>query len=269
MELFRKSAGYRFLDAFVLANVVELGTGHFCERFLELRNDPGGRTYAQMTHAARSGCRNFAEGSERLMTSYSTAIELLDVARASLCELRDDYNKWLMMRGQAPWPMASAEAQRIYSMRLDPPEYGDDINRGFCLHVLAQSRKFEPELLADDSLVRANTLLILISRTLNTMDKYIKSVGAEFVEKGGFRERMSTVRGEARTQQDGVAEGEGPKRPQCGASTRLRKTRKDNKPFWGCTGYPACRGVVDFEKNRQQSAATDSNRQQPTQGGKP
>jgi restriction system protein len=269
MELFRKSAGYRFLDAFVLANVVELGTGHFCERFLELRNDPGGRTYAQMTHAARSGCRNFAEGSERLMTSYSTAIELLDVARASLCELRDDYNKWLMMRGQAPWPMASEEAQRIYSMRLDPPDYGDDINRGFCLHVLAQSRKFEPELLADDSLVRANTLLILISRTLNTMDKYIKRVGDEFVEKGGFRERMSTVRSEARTQQDGATEGEGPKCPQCGAPTKLRKTRKDNKPFWGCTGYPACRGVVDFEKNRQQSAATDSNRQQPTQGGKP
>ena len=82
MDLFRKSAGYRYLDAFVLANVVELGTGHFCERFLTLRNDPGCRTYAQMTHAARSGCRNFAEGSERLMTSYATATELLDVARA-------------------------------------------------------------------------------------------------------------------------------------------------------------------------------------------
>jgi len=263
MELFRKSAGYRFLDAFVLGNVVELGTGHFCERFLNLQNDPGGRTYGQMTHAARSGCRNFAEGSERLMTSYSTAIELLDVARASLCELRDDYNKWLMMRGQAPWPMAGAEAQRIFSLRLDAPDYGDDINRGFCLHVLAQCRKFEPELLADDSLVRANTLLILISRTLNMLDKYIKSVGDEFVEKGGFRERMSAVRSEARVQQDGVAQPEeGPKCPKCGAPTRLRKTRKDNKPFWGCTGYPACRGVVDYERNRQQSAAADSNRQQ-------
>jgi len=130
MELFRKSAGYRFLDAFVLANVVELGTGHFCERFLNLQNDPGGRTCGQMTHAARSGCRNFAEGSERLMTSYSTALELLDVARASLCELRDDFNKWL----------------------------------------------------------------------------------------------------------------------------------NDNKPFWGCTGYPACRGVVDYEKNRQQSVAAGSDR---------
>jgi four helix bundle suffix protein len=270
MELFRKSAGYRFLDAFVLANVVELGTGHFCERFLNLQNDPGGRTCGQMTHAARSGCRNFAEGSERLMTSYSTALELLDVARASLCELRDDYNKWLMMRGQAPWPMAGEEAKRIYSMRLDTPDYGDDINRGFCLHVLAQFRKFEPELLADDSLVRSNVLLILISRTLNMMDKYIKSVGTEFVEKGGFRERMSAVRSDTRAQQDGVATGEeGPKCPQCGAATRLRKTRKDNKPFWGCTGYPACRGVVDYEKHRQQPTAADSKRLQSKQGKEP
>jgi hypothetical protein len=150
MELFRKSAGYRYLDAFILANVVELGTGHFCNKFFDLRNDPGGRTYAQMTHAARSGCRNFAEGSERLRTSYATAIELLDVARASLCELRDDFNKWLMMQGHAPWAMDSTEAKRIFSVRLDKPDYGNDINRGVCLHILTQSRKFEPELSASD-----------------------------------------------------------------------------------------------------------------------
>jgi len=244
VDLFRKSAGYRFLDAFILANVVELGTGHFCNRFLTRRNDPGSRTFAQMTHAARSGCRNFAEGSERLMTSYSSATELLDVARASLCELRDDYNKCLMMQWKAPWPMKSPEAQRIYGVRLDRPEYGDDINHGVCLHVMAQFKKFEPELSAEDDTVRANTLLILISRTLNMMDKYIKKVGAEFVEQGGFRERLSTVRSAARAQQEGRAE-EGPTCPKCGAPTRLRKTRKDNKPFWGCSEYPACRGIVN------------------------
>jgi len=37
MDLFRKSAGYRFLDAYVLANAVELGTGHFYSRFLNAR----------------------------------------------------------------------------------------------------------------------------------------------------------------------------------------------------------------------------------------
>ena len=245
MDLFRKSAGYRYLDAYVLANVVDLATEHFCRRFLDLRNDPNGRTFSQMTHAARSGCRNFAEGSERLMTSYASAMELLDVARASLCELRDDYNKWLMMRWQAPWAIGSEEAQRVFGVRLDAPDYGDDINHGACVHIMTQYRKFDPELFCDDGVVRANTLLILISRTLNMMDKYIKKIGEEFVEQGGFRERLSEVRSKARAEQGGAPET-GPDCPKCGAPTRLRRTRKDNRPFWGCSEYPACRGIVDY-----------------------
>lgn len=263
MSLFRKSAGYRYLDAFVLANVIELATRHFCMAFLNTRNDPGGRTFAQMTQAARSGSRNFTEGSERLMTSYASAMELLDVARASLCELRDDYNAWLMMDFQAPWPMKSPEAQRIFGLRLDAPEYGDDINRGVCLHILAQYRKFEPELSSENSMVRANTLLILISRTLNMMDKYIKGLGDEFAEKGGFRERLTTVRSEARSQTDGTP-ADAPVCPQCGATMRMRKTRKDNRAFWGCTQYPACRGVLNFEeKDRQQPTAIDRAKGKP------
>ena len=252
MDLFRKSAGYRFLDAFILANVVELGTRHFCNRFLTRENDPGGRTYAQMTQAGRSGCRNFAEGSERLMTSYASAMELLDVARASLCELRDDFNEWLMMQWQAPWAMESEEAQRIYGVRLDKPDYGNDVNRGFCLHVMAQFRKFDPRLLSEDSLVRANVLLILISRTLNMMDKYLKKVGEEFADQGGFRERLSTVRSEARAKGGGVPE-DAPGCPKCGAPMRLRRTRKDNRPFWGCSEYPACHGITEYREGERQN----------------
>lgn len=258
MTLFRKSAGYRYLDAFILANVVELATRHFCIAFLNMRNDPGGRTFAQMTHAGRSGSRNFAEGSERLMTSYASAMELLDVARASLCELRDDYNAWLMMDGQAPWPMGSEQARRVYGMRLDVPDYGNDINRGVCLHILAQYRKFETELNSADSMVRANALLILISRTLNMMDRYIKSIGEEFVEEGGFRERLSTVRSKARAGQNGTP-ADAPACPQCGAPMTMRRTRKDNRPFWGCTQYPACRGVMEY---REKASAIDGSRQQ-------
>jgi len=236
MDLFRKSAGYRYLDAFVLANVVELGTRRYCVKFLNMRNDPGGRT-----------SRNFAEGSERLMTSYASAMELLDVARASLCELRDDYNAALMDAWEAPWPMESEPAQRIYGVRLDHPDYGNDINRGFCLHVMAQYRKFEPDLNSEDFRVRANTLLILITRTLNMMDKYIKKIGEEFKSQGGFRERLGTVRTAARAQAEGVPEN-APDCPLCGAPMRMRKTRKDNRPFWGCTEYPACRGIADYHK---------------------
>lgn len=84
--------------------------------------------FAQLTHAGRSGSRNFC----------ASALELLDVARASLCELRYDCNTWLMMNGLAPWPMDSEQAQRLYGLRLDAPDYGNDINRGVGLHILAQ-----------------------------------------------------------------------------------------------------------------------------------
>jgi len=66
MNIFGKSSGYRWMDVYILANIVELGTDRFCDDFLNLKNDPGGRTFGQMNHAARSGCRNLAEGSERL-----------------------------------------------------------------------------------------------------------------------------------------------------------------------------------------------------------
>jgi four helix bundle suffix protein len=107
---------------------------------------------------------------------------------------------------------------------------------------------------SDDAIVRANTILILISRTLNMMDKYIKNIGDEFKANGGFRERMSSVRSEARAHKDGEP-AEGPVCPNCGSPTRLRKTRQGNRPFWGCTEYPACRGIVDY-----QEAPNDGNR---------
>jgi len=88
----------------------------------------------------------------------------------------------------------------------------------------------------------------------------IESIGAEFKEQGGFRERLGAVRSAARANQEGVSE-EGPACPQCGAPMRQRRARKDNRPFWGCTQYPACRGVKAYEKA---STAVDSNRQPST-----
>lgn len=244
-ELFRKSSGYRYMDAFVIASITELATEHFCRKFLNLKNDPGGRTFSQMTHAARSGCRNFAEGSERIKTSYATAIKLLDVARASLCELRDDFNKWVMLHWQVPWEQESDEAQRVYKIRLDTPDYGKDVNQVFCRHVLNQYKKFEPNLSSDDAMARANTLIILIRRTIIMLEKYIQKVGEDFTDEGGFHERMSDVRHEARTHQNKPSQ-QGPACPECGEITILRKARKDNHEFWGCSAFPACRGVVNI-----------------------
>ncbi len=70
--MFGSTNGCYFLDSWVLANIVQLGTQQFCRQFLNRRNDPCGRQYDQMTQAARSGCANIAEGSARRATSRQT-----------------------------------------------------------------------------------------------------------------------------------------------------------------------------------------------------
>lgn len=47
-----RNFGYYWLDTWVLANVIQLATQDFCQRFLHHNNDPGGRQYDQMTQAA-------------------------------------------------------------------------------------------------------------------------------------------------------------------------------------------------------------------------
>jgi hypothetical protein len=39
------------------------------------------------------------------------------------------------------------------------------------------------------------------------------------------------------------AEGESPDCPKCGNPMTMRTNRSDNSRFWGCSGYPRCRGT--------------------------
>lgn len=98
------------LDAWLLANVIQLCTVEFCDLYVSgdqryrlgkatgrdgktqyLLFDPTGRQYDQMTQAARSCTANIAEGYSRHQTSTATEMQLLDVARASLEELKGDF----------------------------------------------------------------------------------------------------------------------------------------------------------------------------------
>ena len=44
-----------------------------------------------------------------------------------------------------------------------------------------------------------------------------------------------------------VKEGANPLCPLCGGKMVLRKRRSDNKSFYGCERYPACRGIKNVE----------------------
>ncbi len=72
--------------------------------------------------------------------------------------------------------------------------------------------------------------------------------GEAFRQAGGFRERLSTARLETRDQQQ--AENGAPECPECGQPMRQRLAkagRNAGKPFWGCTGFPDCKGTRKVE----------------------
>lgn len=290
MNMFGKGDGYRWMDAYILAWIVELATDTFCGQFLDYKNDPQGKTSGQMNHAARSGCRNFAEGCERLMTSSAAGIDLLNVAKGSLGELRDDYIKWLLRARRLPWDDASTEARTVQRLDLAPPpgaamdgaagaagttgtagtagtaavatarsaaggaaegaagarRIPPYSTRRFCEHLLAQYARFEPFVEHPDSFVRANALLILCLRAAKMQGAYIKRLGEDFTQEGGFKERMGEARRAARAQQE-TGGAEAPPCPRCGEEMILRRRKRDNNPFWSCRNYPGCDGIRSFQ----------------------
>src|SRR5215467_14423158 len=91
--------GYRELKSFQNAELVYDATIKFCDRFIDRRS----RTHDQMVQAARSGVQNIAEGSQASGTSKKFELKLTNVARASLEELRLDYEDYLRQRGLEVW----------------------------------------------------------------------------------------------------------------------------------------------------------------------
>ena len=235
-ELFGKSAGYRKLDSFAFATIIQLGTLRFCEKFLNHANDPCGRQFDQMTQAARSGRANIIEGSRRAATSKDMEMKLTDVARASLGELHGDYEVWLLKRGILPWRKDSAEARAVAGMTLDRAALGEDAQHDSAAHLLAQTRKFAPWVESDDSVTVANAMLVLINRAIGALARQLEAQGGAFEREGGFRERLTAARVEARAKQD-----DAPVCPLCGKPMRKRTSARG--AFWGCTGYPECTGT--------------------------
>jgi len=82
-------------------------------------------------------------------------------------------------------------------------------------------------------------------------------VERQFVEEGGYSEQLAVARlAERERKKDPTNPSDQTDRadripdcPQCGKSMVLRTAKTGNnagKQFWGCTGYPECRGVVNL-----------------------
>ena len=109
------SGGYRNLKSFKLARLCYAIT----VRFVELYIPRDSRTADQMVQAARSGVQNIAEGSVASATSKRTELKLTNVARASLEELRLDFEDYLHHHAVPMWSKDDPLAQEFIRCRID------------------------------------------------------------------------------------------------------------------------------------------------------
>lgn len=171
--------GYEELLSFRKSRIVYDGTVRFCDRFLDKRD----RTVDQMVQAARSGKQNILEGCMASATSKETEIKLVNVARASLEELLEDYRDFLRSRSQPLWEKDSREASFVRKL-------------GAKNDVSYETYRTYIETRPGD--IVANILVCLIHQTNYLLDQQIRALEKAFLAEGGLRERMTRARLAAR-----------------------------------------------------------------------
>lgn len=149
-------------------------TYFFCQNFLS----KGDRTIDQMIQAARSGKQNIVEGSAASNTSSKTEIKLLNVAKASLRELLEDYEDFLKTRGHRQWEKGSCEYEAMRRL-------GREHNESEFFMQLAATRPAQ---------TIANMAIILINQADYLLFRQLDALSKTFIDNGGFSERMSTLR---------------------------------------------------------------------------
>jgi len=226
----RPSGGYRKLRSFQVATIIYDATVSFCDRFIDRRS----RTHDQMVQAARSGRQNIAEGSRAAATSSQTELRLVNVARASLDELLLDYEDFLRQRGLRQWGKEDPEAREVRGRhRTEQTDQTDPTD-------------YAPWLTSADPAVVANAVICLIHQANYLLDQQVGALERGFVQEGGYSEKLAAARIAERAKRTERTEQALPNCPLCGKPMALRTARKGARAgtqFWGCSGYPECRGT--------------------------
>ncbi|MCD6334784.1 MAG: four helix bundle suffix domain-containing protein [Candidatus Latescibacteria bacterium] len=210
--LIPKHGGYRKLKSFQVAQLVFDVTVRFCDRYI----DKYSRTHDQMVQAARSGVQNIAEGSQASGTSKKTELKLTNVARASLEELRLDYEDFLRQRQMTMLPPDHPALMRFKKKRCatlqevqawvseeirrqntdqhrQTPTDKDGVEHPMSIRVGERPCPSLPS-----SALAANAALSLLNLACYFLDRQIAAQAKAFEEEGGFTERLYRIRSKRR-----------------------------------------------------------------------
>jgi four helix bundle suffix protein len=212
-----------------------------------------------MVQAARSGRQNIAEGSRASASSSQTELRLVSVARASLDELLLDYEDFLRQRGLKLWAKDDAEAQRVREVGLGRARTDQSDRTDRTVERSAYSEWLDHR----DPAVVANAMICLIHQANYLLDRQIQGLERQFIEGGGYSERLAAARLAKRRGQR-VSHQTDPSDPTersykaksapaapncraCGKPMILRTARKGanaGSQFWGCSGFPHCKATL-------------------------
>ena len=164
-----------------------------------------------MEQAARSGERNIAEGSKISTTTKKLELNLTSVARASLDELRLDYESFLEQRKLPVWEPMDPRRKELSNARCTN---ADEVARWI---KMLWEREQAERLAAPEGPRTARTPLTVKDRAyaeisanagqtlckiaMHLLDKQVESQARTFEKEGGFSERLYKVRSEIKAQQ--------------------------------------------------------------------
>ena len=211
-DLLPKHGGYRKLISFQVSQLIYDITVRFCEHYI----DRFSRTRDQMTQAARSGVQNIAEGSQVSATSKKMELKLTQVARASLEELRLDYEDFLRQRRMPKLEPQHPALMRFKELRCKTLEEfqgwvaGEREREKRKKNMDKHGRKTTGETDNENpgvvqvsagpcsplssSCLAANGVLSLLNVATYLLDRQVDRLAKDFESKGGFTERLYKIR---------------------------------------------------------------------------
>ena len=182
-SVLKQQANWDALFFYQKSDVIYQLTFAFCDRFIHLYKD---RTRDQVIQAARSCKQNIVEGLADGVTSTEMQLKLLNVARASLKETREDFEDYLKSR-------------HLLFYRKGEDRY--DKMLSYCRHH-NKLEDYEPFFSKWSDEEMCNCAITLCHMVDKMLMSFLAKLDREFVTEGGIKERIYKARTGYRQKQD-------------------------------------------------------------------
>lgn len=182
-SVLKQQANWDALFFYQKSDVIYQLTFAFCDRFIHLYKD---RTRDQVIQAARSCKQNIVEGLADGVTSTEMQLKLLNVARASLKETREDFEDYLKSRHL----LFYRKGEDRYDKMLSYCRYHNKLE------------DYEPFFSKWGDEEMCNCAITLCHTVDKMLMSFLAKLDREFVSEGGIKERMYKARTGYRQKQD-------------------------------------------------------------------